>query len=138
MPPSRIRSGARASPTPTIRTRSRPAASTRPSAPAPPKAEYEAYVAGLLALRRERLAPHLAGATSLGASTPGPQAVRAEWRLANGLVLGLAAQFGDEALPLSLPPHTLLAESAPGVADSVASAELPPRSAIAWLREEAA
>ncbi|WBV41948.1 malto-oligosyltrehalose trehalohydrolase [Pseudoroseomonas cervicalis] len=104
----------------------------------PPKAEYEAFVSALLALRRDRLAHRLAGAQSLGARVLGPAAVQAEWRLADGAVLGIAVQFGDEALPLTLPPHARLAESAPGIADTVASAELPPRSAFAWLQEPAA
>lgn len=104
----------------------------------PGHAEMERFVAGLLKLRAEKLAPRLAGARSLGAEALGDKGVRAQWRLADGAVLTVAAQFGEEALPCQPGPGGMLAESRPGVAEGLVTAGLGPRSAMAWLDEGAA
>jgi malto-oligosyltrehalose trehalohydrolase len=62
----------------------------------------------LLALRRERIVPHLAGAKALGAAPIGPAAVVARWRLRNGAVLTLASNLGTEPTPLTRPAGDLI------------------------------
>ncbi len=99
----------------------------------PPHAEVEHFVATLLRLRKQKLAPHLADATSLGAATLGPKGVRAQWRLGDGAILTIAAQFGDASIPCPTAPGSLLAESREGIAAVLESQGLPSLSAIAWL-----
>jgi maltooligosyltrehalose trehalohydrolase len=97
-------------------------------------AAVEAFVTALLTLRRQRLAPHLEGATSLVAEVLGQHGVRAQWRLANGAVLTIAAQFAADAAACPAAPGTVLAESRPGLADALAGdGMLGGFGAIAWL-----
>ena len=63
--------------------------------------EWRAFYRDLLALRRERVVPHLAGAVSVGAQVLGAAAVVARWRLGDGTTLGVAIDLGDE--PATLP-----------------------------------
>ncbi|MET0186138.1 MAG: malto-oligosyltrehalose trehalohydrolase [Achromobacter sp.] len=50
----------------------------------------------LLGLRRTRIAPHLAGATSLGAQVLGSHAVSARWLLGDGSTLAIFTNLGTE------------------------------------------
>lgn len=104
----------------------------------PAQAEAERFVTDLLKLRARRLAPYLAEARSLGAEALGTHGVRAQWRLGDGSVLTILAQFGDTALPVQPGPGTLLAESLPGLGAALAENGIGPRAAIAWLQEPAA
>lgn len=56
--------------------------------------DWRAYYTELLALRRERIVPHLSGAQALGAGVVGDAAVRASWRLGNGRHLTLIVNLG--------------------------------------------
>ncbi|MFC3126251.1 malto-oligosyltrehalose trehalohydrolase [Pseudoroseomonas globiformis] len=94
----------------------------------------ESFISTLLRARAMRLGPHLAEATSLSAEKLGAKGVRAQWRLGDGAVLTIAAQFGDQPVPCTPGEGTILAESAPGVADAVPADGLAARSAVAWLK----
>ena len=76
---------------------------SRPRGDAECGADRTALYRRLLALRRERIVPHLAGATSLGAEAIGPSAISARWRLGDGSVLTLAANLGAEPCALARP-----------------------------------
>lgn len=54
----------------------------------------------LLAIRRARIVPHLAGATNAGAQVIGDKAVRAAWTLADGTMLTVAINLGAAAVPI--------------------------------------
>jgi maltooligosyltrehalose trehalohydrolase len=99
----------------------------------PRHAAVEAFVTNLLHLRKQSLAPHLAGTTSLGAEPLGTTGVRAQWRLGNGATLTIAAQFADAPIPCEPGPGTVLAESRPGLAAALPAEGLGPYAAIAWL-----
>lgn len=75
---------------------------SRPREPAgdPAAAAWRAFVARLLALRRERLVPHLAGAHALRAAALGPRAVRARWRLGDRRVWDLWVNLGPDPVAL--------------------------------------
>ncbi|MDR6787480.1 maltooligosyltrehalose trehalohydrolase [Sphingomonas sp. BE138] len=62
---------------------------------------WRAFYRELLMLRHERIVPHLAGATAVGAQALGEAAVVARWRLGDGTTLGVAIDLGDE--PAALP-----------------------------------
>jgi maltooligosyltrehalose trehalohydrolase len=66
----------------------------------PAAAAWRALVARLLAVRRERLVPHLVGAQALGATALGPRAVRARWRLGDRRVWDLWVNLGADPVAL--------------------------------------
>ncbi|MDJ0389932.1 malto-oligosyltrehalose trehalohydrolase [Roseomonas sp. E05] len=101
----------------------------------PEQEHMESFVSTLLRLRRMRLAAHYEGAKPLGAGKLGEHGVRAQWKLTDGSVLTIAAQFGGEAVPCEAGPGRLLAESRSGLEDSVPEHGLAARSAIAWLQQ---
>ncbi len=59
---------------------------------------WEDYVAGLIALRRERITPGIPGCAALGAKALGERAVLARWRLGGGETLTLLANLGTAAV----------------------------------------
>lgn len=69
--------------------------------PGPEAARWTALYRDLLALRANRVAPYLDGATALGAVATGEAAVTARWRLSDANVLTIAIDLGDT--PASLP-----------------------------------
>ncbi|SEM90090.1 maltooligosyl trehalose hydrolase [Sphingomonas gellani] len=69
--------------------------------PGPDAAAWRALYAELLALRRDRIVPHLPGATAIGAEARGEAAVTARWRLGDGSTLSVAIDLGDT--PAALP-----------------------------------
>jgi maltooligosyltrehalose trehalohydrolase len=82
----------------------------------------------LLALRAEHIVPHLPGTVSLKAEALGECGIRAEWRLGNGGVLTLAANFGSADLICAPSAGSLLfSTKTPGTM-------LPAYSAAAWLQ----
>lgn len=85
----------------------------------------------LLKLRTTHVAPGIPGCASLGAEALGPRAVRGSWRLGNGHVLTLAANFGDEAVAMASSAGTVLFASSP----VQASDSLPARTTLAFLSE---
>ena len=95
---SPIRRGARRFP---IRTRPRRSSARGRRRDAERGADRAALYRRLLALRRERIVPHLAGAKAIGAEAIGPSAVLARWRLGDGSILTLAANLGAEPCALA-------------------------------------
>jgi malto-oligosyltrehalose trehalohydrolase len=67
----------------------------------------------LLVLRRKEIIPRLRGARSLGADALGSAAVAAAWRMSDGTVLRIAANFGeqDEGATAPAPTAVLLCDS---------------------------
>ncbi|TDH63501.1 malto-oligosyltrehalose trehalohydrolase [Dankookia rubra] len=61
----------------------------------------------LLALRRDRIVPHLPGAAALGAEVIGEKAVLARWRLGDGSTLTIATNFGAGPVPCDAAGETL-------------------------------
>ncbi|WP_233150752.1 malto-oligosyltrehalose trehalohydrolase [Sphingomonas mollis] len=90
--------------------------------PGPDADAWRTFYRDMLALRREHIAPHLAGATSLGAEAVGEAAVVALWRLANDTVLTIALNLGDTAIPVP-GGKPLAVTGTPGA----------PASAAAWI-----
>jgi maltooligosyltrehalose trehalohydrolase len=88
----------------------------------------------LLALRRERIMPHLPGAAALGAHAVGEGAVLARWRLGDGSTLTIACNLGAEAARAAAQGEVLF-ESMPGAAGTLATGELPPRCTVALLSQ---
>ena len=81
----------------------------------------------LLGIRARAITPHLVGAIALSADALGQVGVRAAWRLGNGAILTIAANFGTQALPCDATGDILYAtqDAQPGT--------LPPRSCLATL-----
>jgi maltooligosyltrehalose trehalohydrolase len=65
----------------------------------------------LLRVRREHVVPGIDGCVSLGARAIGDAAVCARWRLGDGRVLTLAANFGEEPITLDPSPAGALVHS---------------------------
>jgi maltooligosyltrehalose trehalohydrolase len=93
----------------------------------PKHATWLALHRELLAIRTRHIMPHMKGARALSAEPLGEAAVRASWRLDNGMVLAIGANFGSATLPWSTSGDILFAT--PG---GTASA-LPPRSCVATI-----
>jgi maltooligosyltrehalose trehalohydrolase len=94
--------------------------------------EWTRFYASLLAIRREHIAPRLRGTRSAGASAIGESAVRARWRLGDGSMLTIAANFAES--PLSIDPisaKALFASDA-GIEGALRCGSLP-RGAVAFL-----
>ncbi len=105
------------------------------SVPAWPDAPSDAQNAMLALYRnclmiRKTLMPHLKAAESLGASALGRMGVHAQWRLGNGQVLTVAANFGADELTLNGEFGDCLAASSVG---SFETSKLPAYSAFAWI-----
>jgi len=95
-----------------------------------PAAAWRLFHTALLAIRREIIMPRIPGARSQGAEALGRTGVRAVWRLGDGSVLTIAANFGDEPVQCEPGDGVPLAASPPtGRADGM----LPGRTAIAWF-----
>ncbi len=89
--------------------------------------EWLALHRRLLAIRAREIVPHIPGARAASAQALGQKGVRAAWRLGNGTMLTIAANFGVVELACPLPGAVLFAtpDAEPG--------RLPPRSCIATL-----
>ena len=59
-------------------------------------------------LRRDVVMPGIPEAVSTGARALGAHAVQGAWRMGDGRVLTLVANFGREAVPFAVPPGKLL------------------------------
>ena len=86
----------------------------------------------LLALRHERIIPHLPGARAIGAHAAGDAAVLARWRLGDGAVLTLACNLGARPAACAAMGEVLL-EGVAGAAGSLGAGILPPRACVALL-----
>ncbi|WP_294390260.1 malto-oligosyltrehalose trehalohydrolase [uncultured Sphingomonas sp.] len=96
--------------------------------PGPDAEEWRALYTRLLAIRHERIVPHLDDCRSAGAEAIGDKAVVARWQLGDAM-LTLAINLGEEAVPLTQPQGERIAEI--GMAD--AQGTLPPASFAAWI-----
>ncbi len=83
----------------------------------------------LLALRHNRIVPGIPGCRSTGARALGPAAVCGAWRLGDGTLLTLAANFGPQAIPWEAPAGEMVFSS--GIASTADT--LPPRTTLAFL-----
>jgi maltooligosyltrehalose trehalohydrolase len=84
----------------------------------------------LLTMRREKITPHLPGTLSLGAEPLGDTGIRAQWRLGNGSILTLAANFGADSINCTPCAGAELLSTA----ESLFPGEtIPAYSATAWL-----
>jgi malto-oligosyltrehalose trehalohydrolase len=96
----------------------------------PPRDGNDVLHCRLLALRNSRIAPHLAGARSLGAEVLGEAAVYARWRLGNGAELAIALNLADRACAFRAPASELLFASCD---HPLANGELHPRCTVAFM-----
>lgn len=99
---------------------------------------WQQWIRTLLAIRRDRIVPRLAGAKSIGAAAVGQAAVTARWRMGDGAVLGIAVNLSgspvavaSDAIPAA-GADSLLFETA-GAAASLSGGTLPPHSLVAVL-----
>jgi maltooligosyltrehalose trehalohydrolase len=88
----------------------------------------------LLKLRHEQIVPRLSGARTIEAKALGAAAVSARWRMGDGAVLALAANFGEAACDLSLPNGKCLFSSRAGALEG---SRLAGRSTVAFLEPSA-
>ncbi len=79
-----------------------------PSAQDDDSASWRAWTTSLLALRHAHVVPRLKGTRALGAEDIGPAAVAARWRMDDGTVLFIAANFAEQAAPAALDTVTVL------------------------------
>ncbi|GLI24304.1 maltooligosyltrehalose trehalohydrolase [Xanthobacter flavus] len=97
--------------------------------PPPDADEWRDFVEDMIAARHTHVVPRLAGAASLGALAVSDHAVVARWRMGDGAVLTLAANFGGETCPADLPAALHLLVSSGAVEDFA----IPPRATLAFL-----
>ena len=109
------------------------------SVPDPGEAESGAHADALalhkrlLAARREHVVPGIPGCRSLGARALGRSAVQASWRLGNGRVLSIAANFSEQPVAVDALTGTVIFSTvnyAPG-------SSIPPRCTVATISEPA-
>ena len=93
--------------------------------------ETLAFYEKTLACRAQHIVPGIAGAVSLGAEALGEFAVRASWKMGDGAVLTVAANFGTAPVELKV-ADKLLAASNPQPYDG---ATLPAYCSFAWLQQ---
>jgi maltooligosyltrehalose trehalohydrolase len=94
----------------------------------------------LLGIRNSRIVPRLAGTRAIGAQALGGAAVIARWRLGDGKMLALAANFGDAPQVMAADTFPEAARGAPlfeteGAAQGLARGELPPHAFVAMLED---
>jgi maltooligosyltrehalose trehalohydrolase len=90
--------------------------------------DWRDFYRTLLALRRDQIIPHLAGARALGAEAVGDEAVVARWRLGDGAVLTLALNLASEAVAVARPASEPLF-----LTGSLEAGGLGPASCAAWV-----
>jgi maltooligosyltrehalose trehalohydrolase len=87
----------------------------------------------LLALRQSHVVPGIEGCRSEGARAIGPKAVFGQWRLGDGRMLTIAANFGDDAVEMDAVPGDAIFQ----LGDSAGSGRLGARAFVAWLAHAA-
>jgi malto-oligosyltrehalose trehalohydrolase len=85
------------------------------------------YYRRLLALRRERIVPHLKGVRAIDAAPLSPAAVAARWRLNDGSVLALATNLGATPCSFARPEGECLFSNSE---DALAGGKLGPRNTV--------
>jgi maltooligosyltrehalose trehalohydrolase len=91
------------------------------------------YYQRRLALRRDRIAPYISDAQSLGAHAISEKAVIARWRLGNGADLTVAINLGAEATPCLAPTDPLLFESVDGAYEMLSEGTLAAKATVVLL-----
>jgi maltooligosyltrehalose trehalohydrolase len=101
------------------------------SIPVPPEdaPAWHEFVRDFLAIRRERVVPRLEGARSLGAEAVSSAAVVARWRMGDGAILTLGANFSEALCTARLPPRKYFLAASRLVADEA----FPALSMVAYL-----
>lgn len=94
--------------------------------PGPDAAAWRALYKTLLAIRRERIVPHLQDSKPLGAEVIGDKAVVARWQLGDA-VLTLALNLGDAPVPVTAAGEPLVT-----IGIGTSDAGLMPASFAAW------
>lgn len=84
-------------------------------------ADWRGFYTRLLALRRDRVVPGIAGCRSTGAEVIGEAAVKANWRLASGEMLTILLNLGSEQVEVGEASEPLFATYEPGAPDSFAA-----------------
>lgn len=108
-------------------------------APASDGFDWPGFLRTLLAARALHIAPHLPGASAIGAAALGPTAVAASWRLGDGSTLHLACNLGAAALPWQPPAGAVqIAATNQAATNQTAGGSLPARTTLAWLRPDRA
>jgi maltooligosyltrehalose trehalohydrolase len=95
---------------------------------APDAADWRAFIAEHLAVRRDRLVPRLKGVRGLGAEALGEKAVMARWRLADGATLTLAVNLAEESVAADLP------DTAPLIGAPAGAGSLAGFTTLAWIQ----
>ncbi len=96
-------------------------------------ATWRDFYRSLIALRADRIVPHLAGAVAVGAEVVGDKAVVARWTLGDGATLTIALNLGEAMVPVAAPSATPLSIVGTGLIDQT----LAPASCVAWLEAAA-
>ena len=91
-------------------------ASIGPVDQVPPTGD-DSFHRALLKVREEEIVPRLAGAKSIEAAPIGDAAVTARWRLGDGTVLAMAANFDEQPCRLTPPGGQCLFSSRAGALD---------------------
>jgi malto-oligosyltrehalose trehalohydrolase len=95
-----------------------------------PASGDEGFHRRLLRLRHDMIVPRLAGAKTIEAKPIGAAAVAARWRMGDGAVLTIAANFAEQACALEPPRGRCLFASRD---DALAGTRLAGRSTVAFL-----
>jgi len=82
-----------------------------------PPTDDDSFHRALLKVREEEIVPRLAGAKSIEAAPIGDAAVAARWRLGDGTVLAMAANFDEQPCRLTPPGGQCLFSSRAGALD---------------------
>jgi maltooligosyltrehalose trehalohydrolase len=98
---------------------------------APDAAAWRALVGELLAVRHAQLVERLRGARAVGAQALSAACVRAAWRLGDGAVLTMAANFGETAVTAALPVE------APIFGERTNAGQVPAFTTLVWLEAAA-
>ena len=106
-------------------------ATFRASIPVPPGDgfDWSTFYRDLIAVRARQVIPRLDGAQSIFAQVIGPAAVLASWRMADGVQLTIAANFGDGACALGAAADAQVIAATGRFVDDI----LPGRATVALL-----
>ena len=106
-------------------------ATFRASIPVPPGDgfDWSTFYRDLIAVRARQVIPRLDGARSIFAQVIGPAAVLASWRMADGVQLTIAANFGDGACALGATADARVIAATGRFVDDI----LPGRATVALL-----
>jgi len=103
----------------------------QPEHPTPQQAQTMALYQQALRLRAEHIVPRIPGAAAIDAEPLGTAGVRASWRMGDGAVLTVAANFGERAQPCAPGTGNLLIST---VSDAITPGGIPGFSASVWLQ----